>query len=108
MTDIKLDETPNRVKIVWGLYLLSFALGVTSIIGVILAYMWRGDASGSAMASHFRRQIRVFWIAFAVSVLGFVLTIVGIGFLILLGAAIYFGVMSVIGLIKAFDGKPWP
>lgn len=103
-----LDSTPNRVKIVWGLYLLSFALGITSLIGLILAYVWRKEAAGNPMVSHFNRQIRVFWISFAVGIVGVVLIFIGIGLLILLGVAVYFGVMSVLGLIKAFDGKPWP
>ena len=104
----EIDETDNRVKIVWALYLVSVFVGVTAIVGVVLAYLWRGDAAGNPLGSHFSRQIRVFWIALLISLVGLVLTIVGIGFLILLGAAVYFIVMSVIGMVKAFDGKPWP
>lgn len=104
----RFDSTQTRVKIVWGLYLVSLVIGLTGIVGVILAYLWRGDAVGDPMGTHFDRQIRTFWIALAGGVIGLLTTWLLIGFLIIAAAVIYLAVMSVVGLMKAFDGKPWP
>ena len=39
----------------------SFLFGWPSIIAVILNYVYRGDAEGTWLASHFSWQIRTFW-----------------------------------------------
>lgn len=81
--------------------------GLTGLIGVVLAYYWRGDDPANPLATHFGKQIRVFWIAAAGTVIALLLSVVGIGFLIFPIVAVYFAVMSVIGLVRAFDNKPW-
>ena len=47
----------------------SFLFGWPSIIGVILNYVMRNDARGTWLESHFRWQIRTFWLAVLWSVL---------------------------------------
>ena len=105
---VAVDDTSTRIKVVWGLYIISLAVGLTAIVGVVLAYVWRGAAAGDPMRSHFDRQIRTFWIAVALFFGGLLLLIVGIGALLLLAAGIYIAVMGIVGLMKAFDGRPWP
>jgi uncharacterized membrane protein len=62
----------------------SFLFGWPSIIGVVLSYIYRGDARGTWLESHFSWQIRTFWIAALwaafVAVVSAVLAIVLIGF----------------------------
>mgnify|MGYP003519608559 CR=1 FL=1 len=62
----------------------SFLFGWPSIIAVIVSYIYRGDARGSWLESHFSWAIRTFWYALAwaviVGVLGALLAIVVIGF----------------------------
>ncbi len=43
----------------------AFVFGWPSIIAVIINYVKRGDARGTWLESHFRWQIRTFWIALA-------------------------------------------
>ena len=43
----------------------SFLFGWPSIIAVIVNYVYRGDARGSWLESHFDWQIRTFWFALA-------------------------------------------
>lgn len=61
----------------------SFLFGWPSIIAVIVAYIYRGDAKGTWLESHFDWTIRTFWIALAfaavVAVLGLLLAIVVVG-----------------------------
>ncbi len=109
MAEGALERTDVKVKIVWGLYILSLATGgLLSLVGVILAYVWRGSPADGPLATHFSKQIKVFWITLVLTVIGAVLTLVLIGYLVLLAAGIYMLVMSIIGIVRAFDGKPWP
>jgi uncharacterized membrane protein len=47
----------------------AFLFGWPSIVGVILNYAYRSRARGTWLESHFRWQIRTFWIALAWSAL---------------------------------------
>ena len=53
------DDT-TTVNIVYILYLVGFVTGITALIGVILAYVNRDDASELGRA-HFNYQIKIFW-----------------------------------------------
>jgi uncharacterized membrane protein len=93
--------------VVWGLFLASiFSVAFTAIIGVIVAYIKRRDLGGTPFASHMTSAIRTFWITLIVGVIGFVLLLVGIGFIIL-GLLVLWHLFRVIrGLIRAIDGQP--
>lgn len=97
----------TRIKIVWGLYLITALFQFPAVVGVILAYIWRDRLSPDPMQSHFAGAIRVFWWFAAMYVVGLVLAIVFIGFAILFVASVYLGIMGAIGLIRVFDNKPW-
>jgi uncharacterized membrane protein len=62
----------------------SFLFGWPSIIAVIVSYIYRGNARGTWLESHFAWAIRTFWIALAWAVLVLLvslpLTLVIIGF----------------------------
>ncbi len=107
MTELASSAIRRRAQIVWALYLGSFLAGVTLLIGIVLAYLWRGDAVGTPYESHFRRQITLFWWSLILSGIGVILALVGIGFLILVPLAIYFFVITCLGLMRAVDEKPY-
>lgn len=46
----------------------SFIFGLPSIIAVIMNYLRRRDAAGTWLESHFRWQIRTFWLALGLSI----------------------------------------
>ena len=62
----------------------SFLFGWPSIIAVIVNYIFRSDARGTWLESHFEWQIRTFWFAAAwallVAVVSIPLTLIIIGF----------------------------
>jgi uncharacterized membrane protein len=62
----------------------SFLFGWPSIIAVIVSYIYRGDARGTWLESHFTWAIRTFWIALViaavVALLSLPLMLVVIGF----------------------------
>jgi len=107
MTDVGTSVVRRRATIVWALYLGWFLAGITLLAGIILAYLWRGDAVGTAYESHFRRQITLFWWCLILGGVGTLLAVVGIGFLILIPLALYFFVISCLGLMRAVDEKPY-
>ena len=116
------QDEPGRLAalIVYGLYLLSIPSAAILVpVGLVIAYTSRAGAS-PLMRTHFEEQIALFWAAFwwavglfVVSLIGWALTIVLIGFPILwlAGSAgfivmVWFTVMSLIGLLKLLQGQP--
>jgi uncharacterized membrane protein len=100
-------QSDTSAKIIYILYLLSLLVGVTSLVGVIMAYVNIGDAP-EPLKSHYRFQIRTFWIGLLYGVIGLVLTFVAVGVLVLLFVAVWLIVRCVKGL-KALDRRePYP
>lgn len=96
----------NLAVIVYILQALSFFLGgVTGLIGVIVNYIKLEDVRGSWVESHFRWQIRTFWIGLLWTVIGIVTTPLIIGWFILLGISIWVIYRIVKGALALNDGK---
>lgn len=94
----------NNAKIIYGLYALGYFVGVTTLAGVILAYIWRGN--DAVADSHFTFQIRTFWISLLIGLFALVTMVFGIGLLIWLFLTVW-GLLRVIsGFLLANDGKP--
>jgi uncharacterized membrane protein len=102
------DATPaasgfefNRPTIVGLLFLASYVTGISAIIGVVLAYVWKGEPHQPWEATHYTYLIRTFWLGIAGFVLGIVTLLVGVGFLILFGIGIWALVRTIMSLINA-------
>ena len=98
----------NRPTIISLLYLSSFVFGVTSIIGVVLAYVWKGEPHEQWQSSHYRYLFRTFWLGLIGGFIGLLLAIVLIGFLILLAVAVLVIVRCVLSLVNAQKQAPMP
>ena len=108
---------------VYALYLAGFFTGgLTALIGLIMAYVLKGDA-GPRVASHYIFQINTFWLATLAYVVVLVLSVMGFPLLFLHGAGIvlfvlggllaaaatiWFAVRCVIGLVRAAQGAVYP
>ena len=57
-----------------------FVFGLTALIAVVIAYVRKPEAE-PVTASHYRYQIRSFWIGFALSMIAALALMVGVGFL---------------------------
>ena len=73
----------GTAKLVYILYLVSLLIGITAIVGLIIAYVNRDDAPGW-LQSHYRFQVRTFWIGALYMFVGILLLQFLIGLLILL------------------------
>lgn len=92
--------------IVWGLYIASyFTAFVTMIVGLIIAYVKRGELAGTPFESHMTSAIRTFWISLAAFILGALLLIVGIGFVIWVVLAVWHIFRVIRGMMRAIDGR---
>ena len=91
------DNAKKTALIVYALYLASFIVGITLLVGVVVAYIYRKDAD-DWLASHYRFQIRTFWMFVLFSVIGGMSTIVFVGWFVLVFAAVWLIVRCVIGV----------
>jgi uncharacterized membrane protein len=84
----------------------SFLFGWPSIIAVIVSYIYRGDARGTWLESHFRWAIRTFWIALAIAavvlLLSLPLMLVLIGFATLPVGLFVLGVWAVYRIARGW------
>ena len=85
MSDVHPDGTaPSRTDarllaiICYALFIAVFTNGLTSIVGVVLAYVKRDEVKGTIWESHFNNLIHVFWTGVAFTVLFFALAAFGI------------------------------
>ena len=91
----------NRPTIISLLYLVGIVTALPTLIALVLAYMWRGEARDAWEASHYRYHIRTFWLALLFGAIGFITTLVGVGFLILLVIPLWMAIRSVVALSAA-------
>jgi uncharacterized membrane protein len=96
----------NRPTIISLLYLSTFVFGITLIVGVVLAYVWKGEAHADWESSHYDYMIRTFWIGLIGSVISFILMLVLIGFLVWIAVAVLVVVRCVLSLISAQKQAP--
>jgi len=91
--------------IVYILYLAGFLTGVSAVVGLIIATM-QIERADAVSRSHFRFQIRTFWIGLVYIVAGAVTLHVGIGALILLWWIVWTAMRCAKGLLTLNAGEP--
>jgi uncharacterized membrane protein len=105
-SELSAEASITVPMIIYVLYLSSLIFGITGIIGVIMAYINKGD--GNYLDSHYQYQIRTFWIGLLYSIIGAILTYVFIGFLVLLLVFIWFVIRCVRGIRFLSKNQPIP
>jgi len=90
----------------------AFLTGWPSIIAVLLNYLYRGDAHGTWLESHFRWQIRTFWwgLLWVALCLAFVVATLGVGLLVawlpLMVVGLWFIYRVARGWLRLVDRRP--
>jgi uncharacterized membrane protein len=92
--------------IVYGLQIAGYFTGISPIAGVIINHVKRDAVAGTWLESHFRWQIRTFWITLAWSIVGVVTLFVFVGLFVLGVAAMWFLYRAIKGWIELSEGKP--
>jgi uncharacterized membrane protein len=110
MTMITTDrqtEPRTWAIVVWGLYIASyFTFAITMLVGLIIAYVKRDELAATPFASHMTSAIRTFWISLIVGAIGVVLSIVGVGIIVLILLAVWQLFRIIRGIVRAIDRKP--
>jgi uncharacterized membrane protein len=125
VTEIYSTETRIEDKtmpaVCYALYLLAFATGITAVIGLVIAYTQRSSAT-PGMKSHFTYLIRTFWGGLVMMIVGGVIfgvgallsiiligfPIMGLAWLILTLATIWYAVRCIVGLVYLSRGEAHP
>lgn len=94
----------NRPTIVSLLFLSSYLLGITAIIGVVLAYVWHEPWE----ATHYQYLITTFWVGLGGMILSVILMIVLVGFLLLFAVGAWVLVRVILSVIAAQKRQPMP
>lgn len=103
-TDRWLDPGPTNAQVIYILYLAGLVIGVSGIVGIILAYMNRGKAGGF-VETHYTWLIRTFWIGLLYALISFMLIFVFIGFILMFAVAVWFIVRCIMGLQSVGRGE---
>ncbi|HJV40265.1 hypothetical protein [Caulobacter sp.] len=104
----RLQDDKTLPGIVYALMIAGVATGgVTCAIGVILAYVSRKGAP-EWLASHYEFQIRTFWLALLFSIVSALLTVVGIGVVLLVAVGLWVVVRGIVGLSNLLKNQPYP
>jgi uncharacterized membrane protein len=101
-------DAPLRklAAIVYALQLAGYFTGVSPIAGVIINYVKRDAVAGTWLESHFRWQIRTFWITLAGTVAGLALLVAVVGIFILGVTAMWFLYRAIKGAMELSAGRP--
>lgn len=91
--------------IVYILYLASYVIGITALVGVIIAHVQIGTAD-PLLRSHYQWQIRTFWIGLLYFLIGVVLCFIIVGIFVLLFWFIWTLVRTVKGLLALNENRP--
>ena len=102
------EFTFNRPTIVSLLYLSAPLLGITALIGVVLAYVWRAEPHEDWEASHYSYAITTFWLALIGTAVSLVLMLALIGFLTIIAVGVLALVRSVLSLLRAQRREAMP
>ena len=102
------DNSARQIAFaIYILYLANIFLALTGIVGVVLAYVYRGDGPGW-LQSHYRFQIRTFWIGILYSVISIVLMFVFVGYVLALLVVLWLIVRCAKGMKHLSRGQPHP
>lgn len=104
--DVPSSDKLMPVKIIYGLYALGYFTAITSLAGVVYAYILRGKDNDTVLASHLTFQIRTFWISLAIAAVAFVTAFIGVGLLLFLFLFVWGLVRIISGFLLLNDRKP--
>jgi uncharacterized membrane protein len=87
----------STTKIIYILYLVGLVMPLLTIIGLVMAYINIED-SEEWLQTHYRFQIRTFWLGLLFSAVSSLLTVIFIGYFLLIVTVIWFVIRCIKGL----------
>jgi uncharacterized membrane protein len=112
MTATGPDTTPHPIVpstdialIIYILYFLGYFTGITAVIGVIMAHI-QLETADPMLVTHYRFQIRTFWIGLLYIIVGTVLSLIVIGWAVLAWWFIWSLIRSIKGVLALNERRP--
>jgi uncharacterized membrane protein len=105
---MNMEQTTEKVstaKVIYILLIVGTIIGITGIIGLIMAYVMK-DGSEHWLQSHYRFQIRTYWIGLLYTIIGVITLSINIGYLVLLFAFVWLIVRCTKGLKQLEQRQP--
>ena len=96
-----IEPGQKNVQLVFILYLVSLATIVTLIIGMVMAYMNRGNTTEPWIDNLYTYAIRTFWMGLLYGFISMLTTFVLIGFVLMFLTAVWFVIRCLKGLQAA-------
>ncbi len=104
MENDKQQSLQRNAKIIYVLYMVGIIIGLTTVIGVVMAYINKKDAPGW-LKSHFEFQANTFWYGMLFLIAGSLLsTVISLGYVAFPVWAVWVIIRSVKGM-KLLDGQ---
>lgn len=103
----EIPVSTSTPKIIYILYLAGLLIPFVGIIGVVMAYINKDDAP-EWIQSHYQFQIRTFWISILYSFVGLLLTVILVGWLVLVFTAVWYVIRAVKGMKYLDAGQAHP
>lgn len=97
------DDAGNA-NLIYILYLLVFAGGITGIIGVVMAYLAK-DTKSDWLRSHYINQINIFWKGLLYMTVSVILCVVLIGFVLIFVSTLWYIIRVVKGMQTLTRGE---
>jgi len=107
MNEAVVERGVTMARIIYVLYLVGVATGITAIVGLVMAYVYQDDAP-DWVKTHYRFQIRTFWIGLLYSCISIALMVLLVGFLLFLLVVLWWIVRCVKGMKYLDEHKPYP
>ncbi|MGD8327315.1 MAG: hypothetical protein PVF65_10395 [Sphingomonadales bacterium] len=94
----------GSANLVYILYLVGVIIGLAALVGVILAYTNKGKY-GAGLDTHFKFQIRTFWFGLLALIVGSLLSIIIIGWVLILAWVVWAIMRTITGMQLLGEGK---
>lgn len=98
-------NTASTAKLIYILLIVSTIVGITGIIGLIMAYVFK-DESADWLQTHYRFQIRTYWIGLLYLAIGLVTLGINIGVFILMFTFVWMIIRCSKGLKQLESEQP--
>ena len=98
-------QNKSLTQIIYGLYAAAILGFPTNIAAIIVNYVKRDDVVGTLYESHFRWQMRTFWVTLLWGFIGVILCFVVVGFFVLGILYIWYIYRIVKGWLRLTEGK---
>ncbi len=100
----------ENAKIVYILYMVSIAFGLTAIIGVVIAYVNKDDSMPEWLQSHYKYMISTFWKGMLMLVAGVITSVIIVGIFLLIFFTVWIIIRSIKGMkrLDLMEAQPVP